>query len=244
MTYDHLVIEVPEQSVQPAEVAEFMLALADDELLMGHRHSEWLGLSPFLEEDLTMSSIAQDELGHARALYGLLWPTWPERDAQVVRRHASAWRSCALVEQGGLNWEQSFVRHLAYDHIEPFRWRHLAALVPTPEVAGLVDRVLAEERFHARHARQLWDRLVLGSEEARERLQVAVTAQWPLVGSLCDGLGRESLDEVTRLVTDAGLMVPEPPEFANDHRLTRSDGFFDAQASLLDVIAFDAAATW
>ena len=52
--------------------AEAVLAFADDEHMMGQRHTEWIGMAPFLEEDLAMSSIAQDELGHAAGLYELL----------------------------------------------------------------------------------------------------------------------------------------------------------------------------
>jgi ring-1,2-phenylacetyl-CoA epoxidase subunit PaaC len=51
-----------------------LLALADDEICLGHWYATWMGLSPFLEEDLALTSIGQDELGHARALYGLLEP--------------------------------------------------------------------------------------------------------------------------------------------------------------------------
>src|SRR5439155_6975567 len=48
-----------------------LLALADDELILGHRHSEWTGWAPNIEEDLAFSSIAQDEMAHARLLYRL-----------------------------------------------------------------------------------------------------------------------------------------------------------------------------
>src|SRR5207247_6905394 len=48
-----------------------LLALADDELILGHRHSEWTGWAPHIEEDLAFSSIAQDEMAHARLLYAL-----------------------------------------------------------------------------------------------------------------------------------------------------------------------------
>ena len=48
-----------------------IMALADDELILGHRHSEWTGWAPHLEEDLAFSSIAQDEMAHARLLYRL-----------------------------------------------------------------------------------------------------------------------------------------------------------------------------
>ena len=51
---------------------EYLLAFADDEHLIGQQHTEWIGTAPFLEEDLAFCSIAQDELGHAAALYELL----------------------------------------------------------------------------------------------------------------------------------------------------------------------------
>ena len=48
---------------------EQLLAIADDELVLGWRDSEWTGIAPMLEEDVAFSSIAQNEIGHARALY-------------------------------------------------------------------------------------------------------------------------------------------------------------------------------
>ena len=50
---------------------ELLLSMADDELILGWRNSEWTGIAPFLEEDVAFSSIAQNEIGHARALYEL-----------------------------------------------------------------------------------------------------------------------------------------------------------------------------
>ena len=49
-------------------VAELLLTLADDEFILGFWDSEWTGIAPMLEEDVATSSIAQDELGHAKAL--------------------------------------------------------------------------------------------------------------------------------------------------------------------------------
>lgn len=46
-----------------------LLALADDELILGHRNSEWTGHAPILEEDIAFSNIAQDEMGHALIWY-------------------------------------------------------------------------------------------------------------------------------------------------------------------------------
>ena len=55
-----------------AALAELLLTMADDEFVGGFTDSEWTGIAPLLEEDVAISSISQDELGHARALYQLL----------------------------------------------------------------------------------------------------------------------------------------------------------------------------
>ena len=40
--------------------------------MLGFWDSEWTGIAPMLEEDVAMSSVSQDEIGHARAWYELL----------------------------------------------------------------------------------------------------------------------------------------------------------------------------
>ena len=59
-----------------------LLEIADDELILGWRDSEWTGIAPLLEEDVAFSSIAQNEIGHARAVYELL--VGPEGDADAL----------------------------------------------------------------------------------------------------------------------------------------------------------------
>ena len=51
-----------------SERAQLLIEYADDELILGWRDSEWTGIAPSLEEDVAFSSIAQNEIGHARAL--------------------------------------------------------------------------------------------------------------------------------------------------------------------------------
>jgi ring-1,2-phenylacetyl-CoA epoxidase subunit PaaC len=53
-------------------LADLLLSMADDEFVIGFSDSEWTGIAPILEEDVAMSSLAQDELGHAAALYDLV----------------------------------------------------------------------------------------------------------------------------------------------------------------------------
>jgi len=51
------------------ELATFLLSIADDEFVLGHRLSDWTTQSPTFEEDLTLASMAQDEMGHGRLWY-------------------------------------------------------------------------------------------------------------------------------------------------------------------------------
>ena len=223
-----------------------LLELADDEFVVGHRHSEWLGLSPFLEEDLAMASIAQDELGHARALYALLWPGWADREAMVVRRPASMWRSGPLSEAATPAWEASLIRHLLHDISEELRWHSLvgAHTDSVPGLAELAAKVLAEERYHRRHAVDLVTRLGVGSPEANERLQVSLDRLWPLaVISLDAALISAVGAAVGAVCADAGLVLPvvaEPPA----DRTIRHPDFAEVHASLVEVVAIDPGATW
>src|SRR3954464_2588671 len=89
---------------------ETVLALADDEICMGHWYASWIGLAPFLEEDLAATSIGQDELGHARALYALLASGHDgddvRLDALVYGRAPEAYRCAWLVEDPCPTWEE------------------------------------------------------------------------------------------------------------------------------------------
>ncbi|HVB10467.1 MAG TPA: Phenylacetic acid catabolic protein, partial [Bacillota bacterium] len=92
---------------------EQILAAADDELMLGHRDSEWTGLAPHVEADVALSSLAQDEMAHAAALYGLLAPADP--DALACGRPLADYRHARLVEVGGRDFAFSVIRQYLYD---------------------------------------------------------------------------------------------------------------------------------
>ena len=93
-----------------------LLALADDELVMGHRLSEWTGWVPYVEEDLAMSSIAQDEIGHARALYEIA-TTLDGRgvDALALGRPPHEYRHAVICERPNRDYAYAAARHYLYD---------------------------------------------------------------------------------------------------------------------------------
>ena len=92
-------------------LAELLLTLADDEFVIGFWDSEWTGIAPMLEEDVATSSIAQDEIGHARALYEMLAElTDGDADAIAYGREPDAYRHASLLDHERGDWAATVAR--------------------------------------------------------------------------------------------------------------------------------------
>lgn len=154
-----------------------LLALADDELIIGHRHAEWTGWAPHLEEDLAFSSIAQDELAHARLLYGLAGGIDGRGEDEFAFGRAPAdYRHAVLCERTNGDWGYSLARQYLYDTADAAR---LAALAQSSwsDLADVVAVIRLEERYHLEHARVWFQRMAAGSSAtARDRLATGLTA--------------------------------------------------------------------
>jgi len=158
-------------------LAGLLLSMADDEFVIGFSDSEWTGIAPILEEDVAMSSIAQDELGHARAIYELLAGFLGDgRDADAIAydREPEAYRHARLLDHPRGDWAETIARRFLYDTADAAR---LAAIGDGwPPLAELVAKIRREERYHVMHA-QVWvDRLAGAGGEARERFVAALEA--------------------------------------------------------------------
>jgi ring-1,2-phenylacetyl-CoA epoxidase subunit PaaC len=158
----------------------FLLPWADDELILGHRDSEWTGFAPMLEEDLAFSSIAQDEIGHAALIYGLLATlTGDSPDLLALDRPVNGYLHAALVEQPNGDWAHTIARHYLYDLADAVRVEALCGSSYAP-LAGIARKMSREEQYHRMHGETWWDRLASGTAESRERLVAAVREVAPL----------------------------------------------------------------
>lgn len=251
-----------------AGTREYLLAFADDEHMVGARHTSWIGLGPFLEEDLAFCSIAQDELGHAIALYEHLLHDEPEADldAFAMLRDPADYRSCHLAEIECSDWNDSLVRHWLYDRAESIRWTSL--LTSTDDrLAAIAARAMREEAFHLEHAAQFMARIAPGRPEPILR---SIATLLPLAAGIWDAVDGEpdaladgvatapspQLAEQWELavradLADWNLDIDWPDAAAvsdalaaQNRRHDRSDEFADLQADLRKVIDVDPAARW
>src|SRR5919205_2985973 len=146
-----------------------ILEIADDELILGWRNSEWTGIAPLLEEDVAFSSIAQNEIGHARALYELAaGDLGTTADELAFDRDPSQYRCAPLVELRRLEWAHTIARHYLYETADAVRLDALKQSADA-EVAGLAAKIDREEAYHRMHAEMWIDRLQ-ATKEGRQRL--------------------------------------------------------------------------
>ena len=200
-----------------------LLKFADDELVLGWRNSEWTGIAPFLEEDVAFSSIAQNEIGHARALYELIArERGMTADELALDRQPAEYRSAPFVELRLVpDWGLTIARHYLYETADATR---IAALRESAdgEVAGLAAKIEREEAYHLMHAEMWVDRL-RATPDGRARLRAGVEELWPyalgvLEPALRDGWAR-------RVRARLGLALP-------DVEAVERDGHSDALEDL------------
>ena len=187
--------------------AEILLELADDELVLGWRNSEWTGIAPLLEEDVAFSSISQNEIGHARALYQLVAADLgTTADELALDRDPADYRSAPLTELRFVpDWARTIARHYLYESADALRLEALKR-ADDAEVAGLAAKIDREELYHRMHAEMWIDRLQ-ASDEGRARLREAVEDVWPYaLGVLEDGLRDEW---AARVRTRLGFELPD-----------------------------------
>ena len=159
-------------------LVSLLTALGDDELVLGHRHSEWTGFAPHIEEDVAFSSIAQDEIGHAAAYYSIVASiTGHDADGLALGRKPEEYRNAILCERDNQDWAYSLARHWLYDHADAIRLEALEGTAHEP-LRALVVKMRREERYHLIHADAWMRRVAQGPVEGRKKLLDAITSAY------------------------------------------------------------------
>lgn len=197
-------------------LADWLLSLGDDELILGQRDAEWCGHAPILEEDIAFANLALDELGHAAQYYTLLAElrgedplTYPDRLA--FWREADAFRNLQLVELPRGDWAFSMLRQYLFDAAEGVRLDALMQCRYAP-LAEAAAKIRNEELYHMRHTRAWVRRLAEGTEESKGRLQAALQQLWPYTAQLF------APPEGEDLLVQAGFAAPQSEQGAEWER--------------------------
>lgn len=181
----------------------YVLRLADNALVLGHRLTEWSSRAPTLEEDIALSNIALDLIGQARALYGralALAGGSSDEDDLAYLRDAHEFLNVQLVERPNGDFAATMARQLCYSAFAVPLWEGLARS-KDGELAGIAAKAAKECAYHLRHSAEWVIRLGDGTRESHERMQRAIDEIWMFTGELFE------VDDVDRAMIATGVAV-------------------------------------
>jgi len=201
-------------------LADFILALADTKRILGIRYAEWCDGAPTLEASVAASAMAQDELGHSRALLPLL-KDFPDVDPSIPdEAPREKYSAVAFLDQPFSTWPTFVAANLliggaltiALEAARESRY------VPLRTRAG---KILEEERFHWLHGEGWFKRL---AADGKASIELAARVDEILPHALCwfgraedDWLARERIldagaDELrARFLNRAGALLEKSP---------------------------------
>jgi ring-1,2-phenylacetyl-CoA epoxidase subunit PaaC len=209
--------------------SDYLLRLADDRLILGHRLSEWCGHGPILEEDIALANISLDLIGQANLLLELAGKVEGQgrtADTLAYFREAVEFRNALIMELPRGDFAFTMARQFL---VSVFEVLHLERLQTSKhaDLAGIAAKAYKETRYHTRHSADWMLKLGDGIVESRQRVQAAVDELWRFTGELFEpdelerglvvegiAVDREALrapwrDEVTRVLKAATLTVPD-----------------------------------
>ncbi len=212
---------------------EYILSIADNNLILGQRLGELCGHGPTLETDIALTNIALDLFGQTRSYYqyaAQLHPDFDTEDEVAFLRKERQYRNALLVEQPNTDFAYVIGRQYFFD---VFHYLLIEQLQQSTDatLSAIATKAIKEVSYHKRFSGDWVKRLGDGTSESHTKMQQAVNDLWRYTNELFEatlfekeaaevgvGVVLESLKEsyyetVSSLLKEATLEVPENPFF-------------------------------
>jgi ring-1,2-phenylacetyl-CoA epoxidase subunit PaaC len=166
----------------------YILHLADNALIYGHRLSEWCGHGPILEVDMAISNIALDNIGTARTLYQYaaeIEGNGKTEDSYPYFRDVREFKNVLLVEMPNGDFADTIARSLFFD---AYQFLFYTALKNSKDekLAAIAEKSIKEVTYHLRFSKEWTIRLGDGTDESKQKIQRAINDLWSYTGELFD----------------------------------------------------------
>jgi len=193
---------------------DYLLRLADSDLVLAQRLGEWIGHGPVLEEDIALTNVGLDLLGQAR-----LWLAYAgevearfagagrSEDALAFLRDSGEFRNLLLVEQPNGNYADTMARQFYFD-----AWHRLLLVELTrscdARIAEIAAKALKEVTYHAERSADWVIRLGDGTDESHAKMQAAIDDLWMYTGEMFDPDETEVALAEDRIACDVRALLP------------------------------------
>ena len=193
-------------------LAQFLLRMGDNTLILGHRVSEWCGHSPVLEEDIALANTALDLLGQTQLWLGYAAEVMGDgksADDLAFLRDAWDFRNLLLVELPNGDFGQTLMRQFLFD---AFHSVLLGRLLQSSDqtVREIAEKAGKEVAYHVERSADTVVGLGDGTEESHARMQAALDLLWPYVGEMF------ASDDTDRAMAAAGV-APDPASLREEY---------------------------
>ena len=165
---------------------DYVLQLADSNLILAQQLGAWVGHAPALEEDLGLANTALDLIGQARLLFAYaceLEGRGQNEDQLAFLRDQQQYRNVTLVEQPNGDFGHTIVRQVLFDAYQLELYEQLQRSSDA-RLAAIAAKAVKETRYHLRYSGSWLDRLGDGTDESHARVQGSLARLWPYTQEL------------------------------------------------------------
>lgn len=187
------------------QLFDYVLRLADSDLILAQRLGEWVGHGPVLEEDIALVNVGLDLLGQARMWFAYAGEVETRaggrgrsEDQLAFLRDGGDFRNLLLVEQPNGSYADTIARQFYFDVWHELLLAKLACSADA-RIGEVAAKALKEVTYHVGRSGDWVVRLGDGTDVSRARMQAAIDDLWPYTGEMFSG------DEIDRALTDDGV---------------------------------------
>jgi ring-1,2-phenylacetyl-CoA epoxidase subunit PaaC len=199
------------------QLLDYVLRLADSDLILAQRLGEWVGHGPVLEEDIALTNVGLDLLGQAR-----LWFAYAgevegrevgssgagrSEDEFAFIREGGGFRNLLLTEQPNGNYADTTARQFYFDAWHELLLRNLA-VSRDPRIAEIAAKALKEVMYHAERSADWVIRLGDGTGESHARMQSAIDDLWMYTGEMFTADDTELALAAEGVAADVAALLP------------------------------------
>jgi ring-1,2-phenylacetyl-CoA epoxidase subunit PaaC len=186
------------------QLLEYVLRLADSDLILAQRLGAWVGHGPVLEEDIALTNVGLDLLGQARLWYAYAGEiearcaaSGRTEDQFAFLRESGGFHNLLLTEQPNGNYADTTARQFYFDLWHELLLHELAGSSDA-RIAEIASKALKEVTYHAERSSDWVIRLGDGTELSHARMQTAIDDLWMYTGEMF------AMDETEQALIEGG----------------------------------------
>ena len=199
------------------QLLDYVLRLADSDLILAQRLGEWVGHGPVLEEDIALTNVGLDLLGQARLWFAYAGEIEARKvgssgagrseDEFAFMREGGGFRNLLLAEQPNGNYADTTARQFYFDVWHELLLRNLA-VSRDRRIAEIATKALKEVMYHAERSADWVIRLGDGTELSHTRMQSGIDDLWMYTGEMFAADDTDLALAAEGVAADVGALLP------------------------------------